>query len=147
MEQHIDTSAHFRRGETAHLRLERRCSKSNLPRAFHSVNELLELLHRQRTHSLRRWLGLEHARLFGKRVDALARWPRWLLLQLHVERTSELELTRLLQLRGCKSDHSLGNLLNLALLQPNLLGDGRVSAGGGQLASALHRLHGRLHSL
>merc|ERR1719263_87726 len=115
MEQHFGTFAHCRRDETAHLRLERRCSE-HLTRASHLVNKLLELLHRQRTHCLRRWLGLEYAWLLGKRVDALACWTGRLLLELHVERASELELPRLLELRGCEGNHSLGNLLHLALL-------------------------------
>merc|ERR1719446_1840352 len=85
------------------------------------VNHFLELLHRQRADRLKSRLGLENAQLFREGIDALARSLRWLLLQLHVEGASELELTALLQLRGCKSDHGLGDLLDLAGLQASLL--------------------------
>merc|ERR1719399_1482804 len=102
-----------------------------------SVHKLLELLHRQRAHGLRRWLRLEDAWLLSERIDALAGWPGWLLLQLHVEGAGKFELTSLLELSGCKSDHSLSDLLDLARLQAGLLGDGGVRASSRQLTSAL----------
>merc|ERR1719337_21340 len=98
-----------RRGETAHQHPTSALRKNHMTNCPHSVDHLLKLLHRQGAHSLRRWLGLEHARLLSEGVDALASCSSWLLLQLHIQRASELELTGLLKLRSCKSNYGLGH--------------------------------------
>merc|ERR1719183_575338 len=129
-----------RRGETAHQHLTSALRKNHMTNCPHSVDHLLKLLHRQGAHSLRRWLGLEHAWFLSEGVDALASCSSWLLLQFHIQRASELELTGLLQLRSCKSNYGLGHLLDLTRLEASLLSDGGVRASGGHLAAALHRL-------
>merc|ERR1719440_1252271 len=140
-----------RRSESAHQRHLRRCRKPmcHAINSARSVDHLLELLHRQRAHRLGRWLCFKDTRLLRKRVDALASCLGWLLLQLHVQRASELELARFLQLRSCKGDHGLGDHLDLTRLEADLLSDDGVRASGGHLAAALHRLalHGSLHCL
>merc|ERR1740138_154925 len=121
----------YRRSESAHQRL----PSSTLQKAecaarqtVHSVDHLLELLHGQGAHRLGCWLGLENTRLFSKRVDALASCLGRLLLELHVQRASELELAALFQLCRCKRYHGLGDLLDLTRLEADLLSDGGVRA-------------------
>merc|ERR1719164_35831 len=88
---------------------------------WHSVDHLLQLLHGQGTHSLGSRLGLEHARLLGEWVHSLASWASWLLLELQVQATAELESTVLLQLRGSQL-HVVGdNGLDILGLRASLL--------------------------
>merc|ERR1712107_976244 len=83
--------------ETAHC-WQKLVSKDAEHGRSHSVDHLLQLLHRQGAHSLGSRLGLEDARLLGEGIYALASCLRWLLLELHVQGACQLELASLLQL-------------------------------------------------
>merc|ERR1719230_288490 len=75
---------------------------------IHNSEHHLQLLHWQAADSLGSRLGLEDARLLGEGVHTLACCCGWLLLQLHVQATSKLEGTVLLQL-GCGQVHQSCN--------------------------------------
>merc|ERR1739845_127095 len=69
-----------------------------------SVDGLLELLHGEDLHCLRRRLGLEDAWLLGEGIDALPCRRGWLLLQLHVQHSCQLEGSCLFQFL-CRNAH------------------------------------------
>merc|ERR1711879_5568 len=99
-------------GETAHrapriTQRTRRCS----------VDHLLELLHRQGPHGLRRRLGLEDAWFLSEGIDALAGWCRRLLLQLHIQNATEFKRPSLLQLLRCELDQALHDTLHFLRFQ------------------------------
>ena len=129
--QHTMMSPVSGNGANAHVQVPRRwClvgpptgGKSTEMSALLSIHHFLELLHRQAAHSLGSWLGLEHARLLGERVHALAGRCGWLLLQLHVENATQLESTVLFQLASCQFHVSGHNGLCLLWLQLALLGN------------------------
>merc|ERR1711862_545760 len=116
--------------------------KTRWPR---SVDHLLELLHRKGLNSLGRRLGLEDTRLFGEWVDTFASRLRWLLHELQVQGTGQLEAAALLELTCSNLDKSFNNSLHLLRLEPGGLGNGAVRSRGrhdGGLHSLLHALHG-----
>merc|ERR1711862_694589 len=116
--------------------------KTRWPR---SVDHLLELLHRKGTNSLGRRLGLEDTRLLGERVDTLTSSLSWLLLELQVEGTGQLEAATLLELACSDLDKTFNNSLHLLCLEAGGLGNGAVSSRRGHdggLHSLLHALHG-----
>merc|ERR1712139_310282 len=78
---------------------------------------LLQLLHWQATNCLGGGLRLEHAWLLGERVDALARLGGWLVLQLHVEHTCELEGAGALHLCHSHTHPRIHNTLHVFRLQ------------------------------
>merc|ERR1719265_451398 len=82
-----------------------------------SVDHLLELLHRKGTNSLGRRLGLEDTRLLGERVDTLTSSLSWLLLELQVEGTGQLEAATLLELASSDLDKTFHNSLHLLRLE------------------------------
>merc|ERR1719238_1040556 len=93
-----------------------------------SIDHLLQLLHGQGTDSLGGWLCLEDAWLLGERVDSLAGWAGWLLLELQVQATANLESTILLQLRSSQL-HIIGDDgLHILWLEAGLLGNGTESS-------------------
>merc|ERR1712224_570498 len=120
--------------------------KTRWPR---SVDHLLELLHRKGTNSLGRRLGLEDTRLLSERVDTLTSSLSWLLLELQVEGTGQLEAAALLELTCSNLDKTFNNSLHLLRLEPGGLGNRAVRSRGrhdGGLHSLLHAFH-RSHGL
>merc|ERR1719263_2557974 len=114
-------------------------------RAICSVDHLLQLLHGQCANSLGSRLGLEDAWLLGEWVDALASWACWLLLELQVQATTNLESAVLLQLRRCQL-HIVGHdSLHILSLKAGLLSNSAESSGGSHGTTSLHGLH-CLHS-
>merc|ERR1712227_128319 len=99
-----------RPGESAHRGLARDPQphyKENL------IHHLLQLLHWQCPHGLRRWLGLENARFFREWVHSFPGWRRWLLLELKVERSSKLECAVFLQLTRSNRNDALHDSVDL----------------------------------
>merc|ERR1712176_6299 len=86
-----------------------------------SVDHLLELLHWQSANSLARWHGLEDARLLREGVDSLPGRSGRLLLQLHVQETSELEFAIFLQFSSTKGNVRRHNCFDLARFQLSTL--------------------------
>merc|ERR1719408_737492 len=82
-----------------------------------SVDCLLQLLHWQAAHCLACRLGFEDARLLGERIDSLACWSCRLLLQFHVEDTTQFETAILLQFTCCQIQVSCDDSFNLFWLQ------------------------------
>merc|ERR1712187_1015245 len=115
------TTLHGRPGETAHHGLRWLYAKTEASSAglgfARSIHQVLQLLHWQGPHSLRRWLGFEHTRLFRERVDTFTSRLRILLLQLQVHRPSDLEGAVLLQLVCCKFNIIRHDALNDLRLQ------------------------------
>ena len=61
-----------------------------------SIDRFFEFLHWQAPDSLASRFGLEDTWLLGERIDTFAGWDSRLLLQPHVQKTSNLEGTTLL---------------------------------------------------
>merc|ERR1719218_139593 len=79
--------------------------------------QLLELLHRKAANCLRSRLRLEHTRLLGEGVDALACLRGRLVLQLHIEHASDLEGTCFGHLLNCDTHKGVHNTLHVLSLQ------------------------------
>merc|ERR1712048_1026069 len=84
-----------------------------------SIDCLLQLLHWQHTNGLACWLGLEDTWLLCEWIDSLACRLCGLLLQLHVEDTTKLEASVLLQLAGSQLHIACDDCLHLLRLQFN----------------------------
>merc|ERR1719326_2069526 len=112
-----------------------------------SVDHLLKLFHGESPHRFAGWLRLKDAWLLGEGVNALTSWSGRLLLQLQVQRASELEGTVFLQLVGRDRNDALDNGLHVLRLQPSGFGDGAISLRcSHDTTGGLHRLH-RFHRL
>ena len=112
-----------------------------------SVDHLLKLLHGESPHRLAGWLRLEDTRLFREGVNALTSWSSGLLLELQVQRSSELERAIFLQLLGRNCDNALDNGLHVLRLQSSGFRNRAICLRRSHgTAGGLHRLH-RFHSL
>merc|ERR1712093_731168 len=88
-----------------------------------SVDCFLQFLHWKAFHCLARRLGLEDAWLLGEWIHSLAGWCGRLLLELHVEDTTEFEFAVLLQLTGCQLHIACDGCLHLLGLELSGLSD------------------------
>merc|ERR1711953_826091 len=88
-----------------------------------SIDCFFQFLHWEALHGLASWLGFEDAWLLGERIDTLACWFGWLLLQLHVENTGKLESTILLEFSCSQLNVTSDDGLHLLWFQFSTLGN------------------------